>query len=57
MSEFEYVGVFDEELPFSHLTCSMCQFMAVQPVRLLHSVPADDCGTVTCLESGHILVH
>ena len=57
MSEFEYVGVFDEELPFSHLTCSMRQFMAVQPVRLLHSVPADDCGTVTCLESGHILVH
>ena len=50
MSEFEYVGAFDEELPFSHLTCSMCQFMAVQPVRLLHSISVDDCGTVTCLE-------
>ena len=50
MSDFEYLSLLEEEVPFSHLTCSLCQSLAVLPVRLQHVVPANDCGTVTCLE-------
>ena len=50
MSDFEYLHVSEEELPFSHLTCCLCQSLAVLPVRLLHIDAIEDCGTVTCLE-------
>ena len=50
MSDFEYVGDDEWGVPYNHLTCSVCQTLAVLPVRLQHCNVNEDCGTVTCLD-------
>ena len=52
MSDFEYVRgpSGDDHEPYHHLTCCLCQTLAVMPVRIQHVSSVEDCGTVTCLE-------
>ena len=62
MSDFEYVSEDEWGVHYNHLTCSVCQSLAVLPVRLQHRTgrpgikrlcnhqSSEDCGTVTCLE-------
>ena len=55
--EYEYINPPDEDVPFVHLTCFLCQTLAVMPVRLEHTIVTDDCGTVMCLAKGIHGVH
>ena len=51
MSDFEYANDSNQEeweVPFNHLTCCLCQSLALLPVRLQHISMTEDCGTVTC---------